>query len=248
MGIFQKMDQTKVLRKHKNILLTKLREINNCINRSQTSLLNYQNANLEEIYRKTNIENIQKEIQEKKDEKKVLINRLKKVEEGILDTDLQKEYDINKKITELQKRNQLNRKRTEMETKKREQEKYNSIVTDDIEEKKNLKQLSYEIKKSYYHFCQASNSLPEQLQKNLEKMPSNKGYKFKNIIFFGKLPPVEESNIIFERIDKNTLHIHKWEKDFVYLYEKKGKDKKILIEKKPRKTQNFQKNLLSSYF
>lgn len=90
--------------------------------------------------------------------------------------------------------------------------------------------------KDYNHFCRAAETLPERLQKNLENMPGNKGYKFRGVIFFGELPVSEETYIIFERVDKETMLIHTWEKDFSCVYEKKGKSKKALLEKFPKKS------------
>lgn len=65
-------------------------------------------------------------------------------------------------------------------------------------------------------------------------MPANKGYKFKDVIFFGSLPADGGADIIFERINKRTTYIYTWDKDFSYKHEKKGR-RETLLEKIPRK-------------
>ena len=79
------------------------------------------------------------------------------------------------------------------------------------------------------------------MEKNLKEMPSNKGYIFKNIYFFGSLKPDSKNKTLFER-NKDTLYIHEYtyppkEEDVYYykLYKKFKKDPKILIQQQQYK-------------
>jgi len=62
--------------------------------------------------------------------------------------------------------------------------------------------------RGYRHYCTAVNTLPHYMNKNLKDMPNNKGYVWKDVIFYGALP--DENNghtIIFEKgTDKLIIH------------------------------------------
>ena len=61
-------------------------------------------------------------------------------------------------------------------------------------------------------------------------MPSNKGYIWRDIWFFGKLPRDSDVNrTLFEPIEKDLLMIHEWTESQYKLFEKIGKDKKKLV-------------------
>lgn len=232
---------------HKNILRNRLKEIEAEIFRNKSMLENYKNSEFTDDYKNSNINKLQSSIENYENEKKVMELRILEVEKGNLDTDIQADFEKNKQERSLKDKLKIKKIKEEVDRKVDDQEKYNSIVSNDYEERKTLRQTKYEVKKAHFHYCKATETLPEKLEKNLENMPMNKGYKFRGVIFFGKLPPTEENYVIFERIDKDTMYIHLWEKDFIYLYEKKGKSKKILLEKMSRKTK-INKCTLGQYF
>ena len=67
-------------------------------------------------------------------------------------------------------------------------------------------------------------------------MPENKGYIWKGMWCFGKLPPFRgEPLIMFEKLyNSDILRIYEIDEEYKCIYEKKGKDKKYLISKEPR--------------
>ena len=152
-----------------------------------------------------------------------------------------------------------NNQKEVFETKQKEQkarailgkEKFDSIISTEREERKSQKNTAYEIKREYYRYCNILDTLPEYMEKKLENMDINKGYKFRGVILFGKLPINADSKnepvTIFERINKDIMHIHIWEKDAIYKYEKKGKNKKIFLEKIIRKKISGRSSSIGDY-
>ncbi len=90
----------------------------------------------------------------------------------------------------------------------------------------------------YKKFVSVYNTLPEHLATKLADMPNNKGYIFRGINFFGNLP-AERTHLItlFEKKDGN-LRIHEWDEYETRIYEKKGKEKKVLIKRIPKKVRS----------
>jgi hypothetical protein len=71
--------------------------------------------------------------------------------------------------------------------------------------------------KGYNHFWNAIDTLPNYMQNNLKEMPNNKGYRWKDVVFYGELPLEEtQPTIIFEKIN-NELIIHEYHLDGSYV-------------------------------
>jgi hypothetical protein len=76
--------------------------------------------------------------------------------------------------------------------------------------------------------------LPQYMKDNLAKMPANKGYMWKKIRYFGKLPREEPfvCVILFEK-QGSSLYIHEYNSTFYRIYEKSDKQRpKILVFEK----------------
>ena len=72
------------------------------------------------------------------------------------------------------------------------------------------------LNRGYKHYWNAIDTLPSYMEKNLKEMPNNKGYRWRNVVFYGALPPQEEnSTIIFEKNPKGLL-IHEYKLDGTY--------------------------------
>ena len=101
------------------------------------------------------------------------------------------------------------------------------------------KNLSKDIDRQYNYFIKADNTIPEYMLNNLNEMPENKGYYWKNIAYYGKLPAEYGKNtILFEKCKGNLLYIHEWSKSEYNVYQKKGKDKRQLFSSQKRKKIN----------
>ena len=87
--------------------------------------------------------------------------------------------------------------------------------------------------KEFNKFQDKCNNIPDYILRNLREMPSNKGYIWKGIWCFGELPAEDTTLIMFEKVN-GDLKIYEIDEYNRSIYEKKGKDKKVLISKTPR--------------
>lgn len=90
----------------------------------------------------------------------------------------------------------------------------------------NQKQLEREYDKYLYNVS----SLPKKKQENLKEMPGNKGYIWKNIIFYGKKPPEKKKPEILYEICRGYMLIHETDENTRKIYKKEGNRNKILID------------------
>lgn len=81
-----------------------------------------------------------------------------------------------------------------------------------------------------YYFKDAA-SLPDHLYEKLETMPGNMGYIWKNIWFFGRDPPKNDSVVMFEKT-YNHFYIHTIRGDTYTIHEKNNDGSKTLIQSK----------------
>lgn len=100
---------------------------------------------------------------------------------------------------------------------------------------KNEKYLEKSIGREYERFLDVTDSLPDYISRNLDSMPNNKGYRWRGVLFFGKLPEVpNEPVMIFDKKPEgmmiteisNTAHV-------VYLKTRDG-NKKVLSQHRRR--------------
>lgn len=97
--------------------------------------------------------------------------------------------------------------------------------------------LQKEMRKAYWHYSKAADTIPEYMKKNLREMPQNKAYKWKDVILFGnKKIQKNKPTAIFNRIRGGILEIEEWTPTRNSIYHKKGKDKKILVYQQPWKS------------
>jgi hypothetical protein len=91
--------------------------------------------------------------------------------------------------------------------------------------------------KEYAYFEKICASIPDYMLKNLETMPSNKGYTWRGCWCFGDNPPEKgEPTLVFEKIKSDDLMIiHEMTESHYNIYHKYGKDKKQLISSIPKK-------------
>ena len=98
-----------------------------------------------------------------------------------------------------------------------------------------------DIDRSYKHFLKSIGSLPYNLKKNLKNMPNNKGYIWKNVHFYGKLPAENNNLIMFEKKRNGNLLIHEYIKNWYTLKEKRGRTVRVIKNSvyKKSKVENF---------
>jgi hypothetical protein len=149
--------------------------------------------------------------------------------------------------------NEIKKNLEESKNKELSSQKKKKILQDDKDEMKSQLQKHYDVEnkinrssrwlekdmqKAYDIFCKNNASIPDYILNNLEKMPSNKGYIWKNIWCFGRLP--EEKNkpvVMFDNKGGGVTMIHECFSDFIYVYQKSG-NKKELVKTIPRTIRN----------
>jgi len=83
--------------------------------------------------------------------------------------------------------------------------------------------------KKYYKNC---DSLPQWIKDKLKDLPSNKGYIWRDLWFFGEKPVAfSKSCTMFENLKGGITIIHEIDSDYHKVFEKVGRNQKTLIDK-----------------
>jgi hypothetical protein len=83
--------------------------------------------------------------------------------------------------------------------------------------------------KKYYKNC---DSLPPWIKDKLKDLPSNKGYIWRDLWFFGeKHAPFTKNCTMFENLKGGITIIHEIDSDYHKVFEKVGRNQKTLVEK-----------------
>ena len=98
-----------------------------------------------------------------------------------------------------------------------------------------------EFQKTFKHYQNLNNSLPEFIEYKLENMPCNKGYIWKGIHYYG-LQPIDDLDrcVMFEKF-RELLIIHEIEKDEHRIFHKHGRGKRELVSTTAIKRKQIQK-------
>jgi hypothetical protein len=183
-----------------------------------------------EEYNKKQISKSLNDIKERENKIIEYKNRIVDLKQGKLDKELQQEL-----VTNKNKAN-TSQKFITKKINKEKQDIMESMYTVKVKEDnklKSTKNMKKDYDREYKNYVYNSNSLPKYIIKSLENMPSNKGYIWRDIWFFGKLPRDSDVNrTLFEPIEKDLLMIHEWTESQYKLFEKIGKDKKKLVRVK----------------
>lgn len=91
------------------------------------------------------------------------------------------------------------------------------------------------------HMNKTTQQLPNYIKRNLMNMPNNKGYIHKGVWFLG----YQHTNnykvrLMFEKVDNNTLRIHKITQKFWIVSEKDQRTKKVVIISKEKRDPIFE--------
>ena len=103
-----------------------------------------------------------------------------------------------------------------------------------------------------YNKCQGyyenvMDTVPTYMSKNLDEMPNNKGYIWRGVWHFGKLPNEKTRDgknsplVMFEKRGQGVLVINEFQEGWKTVYEKKGQNKREMISqtfKKPKTKMN----------
>lgn len=167
-----------------------------------------------------------------KDSVKEAEKRLKQLLKGELDQVLQEEANNAKNEIKLKNDESLRKKAELLADKKEKAAKSLAYYKEGNKVAREARYANKTMDQSYKHFCKACDSLPEYMLQKLANMPNNKGYVWKSVYCYGdKKAERGQPVTMFERKNKDILHIHEWTDDEYFLYQKEGKNRKTLLHK-----------------
>lgn len=220
----------------KNKINNKIREISKYIETDNNTINRLQNSQININFNKQQIEKLSIKNEERYKILDELKQKNKDLELGILDAELNTEYETVQKI--LQKKNaEANKKKQDIQDLKKADKIKSQIYSKaDFTADKQNRYIKNEIDRSEKYFFRLCDSIPDYMLKKLKKMPNNKGYIWKGVYCFGELPPDKENKIvIFERCERDILRIHEWYENYNEIWEKHDKSEKIFISRSIKK-------------
>ena len=173
---------------------------------------------------------------ERREARDKFIERLEHLRSGVLDKEIRAEIK--------EQMNEANEK-TRITTKKKRDLKADKEIKSVIskayyvasrrQDRKN-KYANKNMDRSYRHFTRACGSIPDYMRRNLSDMPNNKGYFWKSVACYGDLPAERgKPTVLFDRRRGGIMVIHEWTSTEHNVYEKKGKNRKVLVSSTKRK-------------
>ena len=168
------------------------------------------------------ISKIESEIYSHNEEIDELTNRIKQLQDGLLDDELLNVFKKNSNRQEEIALKKKEKKRLIDEDKKERKDRSQHFYTDQRDADRKFRRMKREYNKSNHYFNNVIDTLPDYMKANLKKMPNNRGYAWRGVYFYGDLPDEENGlSVITERKKGKNLS-HEW-KDGIY--------RKYLVEK-----------------
>jgi hypothetical protein len=94
----------------------------------------------------------------------------------------------------------------------------------------------------YENFVKTCKMIPKRIYNKLSKMPNNKGYIWKGVYLFGFLPPeAKKPVVLFERVERDIIHIHEYTLTNYKVYKKSGDNRKTLLFKRKKKRVEYER-------
>ena len=222
-------------RRERNKFINDIKSNENFIKRSDETIIRLKTFS-NEPFSVNQIEKLKNAIEEKK----LLIENTKqeliKLESGELDEKINNQCKEEFKKQENTKKDKIILKENEKKIKTEEQEVSENyrkgISTSGFLERQKEKDYNYGCKTFY----KIIDSVPPYIKKNLSEMPNNKGYIWRNVYLYGYLPEEKGPRVLFEKIG-NVLVIHEHTDTEYKIFNKNGRDKKVLVHKQIKKKQ-----------
>jgi hypothetical protein len=231
-------------RTHKNKLNNDIRDAENFISRNEETIKRIKNSNMGVEYIQNQIIKLKTAVEEKREILAVITEELLHVSNGLFDEKINDEYKHNtdkhnKSVDERKLIVESNK--DEMTEKKGLSAKYWEGV---IDASRAQKQQERDYKYGLKYFRKVCDQLPDYMIRNLSEMPNNKGYIWRGVHFYGDLPEQSGPVIMFEKQRGDINIIHEYTDREYRIYEKKGKDRKVLVHKEPIKRKVIEKSLM----
>jgi hypothetical protein len=206
-----------------------LRDINMVIEKSEASASNMR-YQPETNFSKAQIHKIIEKNKERVNEMNILEKRLADLKAGLLDNELRVEVRAQMDEARDKKRLTMQRKKDLAADKEAKSILSKAYYQATRKQDRRNKYANKNMNRSYRHFTRACNSIPGYMLRNLSDMPNNKGYFWKSVACYGDLPrEIGQPTVLFDRRRGGIMVIHEWSPDEYKVYEKKGKDRKVLV-------------------
>ena len=218
-----------IRRREYNRITDEIRYIDMVMEKSKATVRRMQNQ-AESDFTKVQLSKIKAKNAERKETKDRLTERLEHLKSGLLDAELRAgaraqtdEANEKSRVTKQRKKELAADKEAKSVISKAY---YQASRRQDRENKYANKNMG----RSYRHFCRACSSIPDYMLRNLSEMPNNKGYFWKSVACYGDLPAERgKPTVLFDRKRGGIMVIHEWTPNEYKVYEKKGKDRKVLV-------------------
>ena len=225
-------------RNHKKKSLQKdIKDIENFISRSEDTIKRLQTSCFNTEYVVSETEKLENIIQKKKDELEIIEDFISKINTGELDDTINQEYIDNKNKITCTSKKAADKKLKDAKESKINKETSKQFTDNIYHDKKINKQSEKDVEYGYKYFTKIVNSLPDYMINKLNEMPNNKGYYWRGVCFYGKMPDENPVNhvVLFEKMKGNVLHIHEYTPTEYIKYEKVGTNRKKIISVQPKK-------------
>lgn len=218
-----------IRRREYNRITDEIRHIDMVMEKSKAaaSKMRYQ---AESDFIKAQLSKIKAKNTERKETKDQLTERLEHLNSGLLDAELR--AGVRAQMDEANEKSRVTRQRKKDLAADKEAKSviskayYQASRRQDRQNKYANKNMN----RSYRHFCRACSSIPDYMLRNLSEMPNNKGYFWKSVACYGDLPAERgKPTVLFDRRRGGIMVIHEWTPNEYKVYEKKGKDRKVLV-------------------
>lgn len=204
----------------KNRISNEIKTVDVSLKRSQATLDRLKGQDLS-VFTKTQIEKLSTLVGEYKLKTEELQQRIVDVGAGKLDSEL---YNSNSNVIQtIQKKDEV----TKRKKKEKEDEKKNDS---ELLKKHYEKTKRYEFSESFWEkeerrYYKNCDSLPQWIRDKLKDMPSNKGYIWRDLWFFGDKPvPFSKYCTMFESLKGGITIIHEIDANYHKVYEKVGRN------------------------
>jgi hypothetical protein len=229
----------------KNKLQLELKDAENFISRTREAIGRIRSSLFNEEYIETQVEKLQKNIEDKELFIVSIHSNLEKLHSGELDIEIDQEYVKNKqteKDTKEEKAKRKDIKDKEKEKNKDVSKKYqDKIIADSRLHRQTEKDMNY----SFRYMNKVHETLPSFIKRNLSEMSGNKGYIWRGVCYYGDLKENKyEPRVMFEKKGGDLLVIHEYTDKEYKIFEKHGKDKKIQIHQEMRKNKSNKISLM----
>lgn len=159
----------------------------------------------------------------------VLNKRYNDISLGLLDEELKDKLESTNKI--IKDKQDISDKKVKDKNDQKKEDKH--FLDKEYQNRRNHLSDNY-IQRETDRYLKNSASVPDYILDNLKDMPNNKGYIWRGIVCYGRKPSESEDTIIFEKFKGGVMNIYETTKDTRHVYQKIGKNQKVLISKETR--------------